>query len=103
MFDELERLRKDELLRRLLEHYADGNREDRETWQDRLMTLDGSRPEELVKLHGLLLAFDWIEQNTGITPRGKAGSVPLCYRLTAGGRRALKQLGALPEDESLAA
>ena len=90
MFDELERLAESTALLGLLSHYAGLGAADREAWQDRLMHLEGVRPEELVKLHGELIAHGWVEQNTGITPVLQRGAVPRCYRVTAAGQRALK-------------
>jgi hypothetical protein len=82
MFDELERLGKDEWLFALLAHYAKAGAADREAWRARLGQLDGVRAEELVKLHGELIAYDWVEQNTG--------EVPACYRVTPAGLRAFR-------------
>jgi hypothetical protein len=94
MFDELERLRGTDALLHLLTHYAQVGGGDRETWQDRLMELPGSEPRELVRLHGELLAYGWVEQNTGVTPVLKRGVVGGCYRITSAGVRALKQARA---------
>jgi hypothetical protein len=91
MFDEFQRLREDYQLFRLLTHYVQGNTVDREIWQDRLMQLDGARPDDLVKLHGELLAYEWIDQNTGNLKDARPGAVPRCYRASAAGRRALAQ------------
>jgi hypothetical protein len=91
MFDEVERVRANESLRRLLIHYAEAAETDREAWQDRLMELDGRSPDELVRLHGELLGHEWIEQNVGVLPVLRAGAMPQCYRVTAAGRRALKR------------
>jgi hypothetical protein len=102
MFDELEWLAESEHLFALLAHYAEPGLTDREAWQDRLMEMDGVRPEDLVKLHGELLACDWIEQNTGATPAPRAGTVPQCYRVTAAGLRAFKH-GQAQRRERLAA
>jgi hypothetical protein len=63
MFDELDRPRAEENLRRLLAHYAARAEADRETWQSRVMELDGRSSNELVRLHGELLSHEWIEQN----------------------------------------
>jgi hypothetical protein len=82
MFDELERLGKDDNLFALLAHYARPGAADREAWQSRLTAIEGVRPEELVKLHGELIAYDWVEQNTG--------EVPACYRVTPAGLRAFR-------------
>jgi hypothetical protein len=90
MFDELDRLRADGKLRQLLSHYAQLGAVDRETWQDRLMEMDGTEPQELSELHGELIAHAWIEVNTGPRPLNKPGVVACCYRVTAAGIRALK-------------
>lgn len=101
MFDELERLRDAKELFDLLQHYQQAGRENREAWQDRLFGLEGVEPRHLVKLHGELLAYGWLEQNTGATPpplsppklggdRG-GGTAAGCYRITIAGIRALKQ------------
>jgi hypothetical protein len=90
MFDEFDPLRADARLAALLAHYVELGAADREAWQDRVMGLNGVPPEGLVKLHGTLLAYDWLEQNTGVTPAGRPAVVPQCYRVTAAGRRALK-------------
>lgn len=101
MFDELDHLREDARLAALLTHYAECGDADREAWQDRLMALDGVPPETLVKLHGALLAFDWLEQNTGTVPASRPDTVPQCYRITAAGQRALRK-ARLPADEDVA-
>lgn len=90
MFDDLDRLRDNEVLSALLEHYA--GFAEREAWQDRLMQLDGADRNHLVRLHGELLAFGWIEQNTGGARSAADGEVRQCYRATAAGSRALRQL-----------
>jgi hypothetical protein len=83
MFDELERLGVDEHLFALLAHYATAGAADREKWQDRVPRMDRLPPEDLVRLHGELLAYDWVEQNTGL--------LPPCYRVTVAGLRAYKE------------
>ena len=88
MFDELELLQERADLQRLLSHYAEAGEVDREVWQDRLMALEGIETIELVKLHGLLIAFGWVDQNTGNVPVVRAWAVPGCYRVTAAGLRA---------------
>jgi hypothetical protein len=101
MFDELELLRGSPELQRLLGHYAAADDDGREAWQDRLMHLEGVEPRELVRLHGLLLAAGWVEQNTGNTPVLRPGAVPCCYQVTPAGRRAVRQArgGAAAGDE----
>jgi hypothetical protein len=91
MCDELELLRGSPELQRLLGHYAAAAAADPEAWQDRLMHLEGVEPRELVRLHGLLLAAGWVEQNTGNTPVLRPGAVPCCYQVTPAGRRAARQ------------
>ena len=104
MFDELQHLRDDPRLAALLAHYAENGATDREAWQDRVMALDGVPAEALVKLHGCLLAHDWIEQNPGAAPAPRPGAVPQCYRVTATGRRALANARLRPDaDEAEAA
>ena len=94
MFDEMERLRDVKGLRDLLEHYRRLAAPDRQAWQDRLPQLEGVEPHELVKYHGELLAYGWLEQNTGATPVLQAGAARQCYRVTPAGLRALKQARA---------
>jgi hypothetical protein len=90
LFDELERLREAEELGRLLAHYGQLAAADREAWQDRLMELPDVDAKGLVGLHGELIAYGWIEQNTGVMPAGKPGAVAACYRITSAGLRALR-------------
>ena len=92
MLDELERLRDVKELSALLRHYQQAGEADREAWQDRLAELEGVEPRQLVKLHGELLAYGWLEQNTGLTPVLRAGAAASCYRITSAGIRALKQV-----------
>jgi hypothetical protein len=91
MFDELERLRDVKELSALLRHYQQAGEADRQAWQDRLAEMEGVEPRQLVKLHGELLAYGWLEQNTGLTPALRAGAAASCYRITTTGIRALKQ------------
>src|SRR4051812_38271234 len=91
MFDELERLRDGKELFALLSHYQQRGEADRQVWQDRLTEMEGVAPRELVKLHGELLAYGWLEQNTGLTPVLRPGAAASCYRITPAGIRALKQ------------
>ena len=92
MFDEMDRLRNEKELCALLSHYAGLAAPDRQAWQDRVPEWPGAEGRELVKLHGELLAYGWLEQNTGATPVLKPGTAPACYRVTPAGLRALKQL-----------
>jgi hypothetical protein len=104
MFDELELLRESPNLLRLLDHYVEAAGEDREGWRDRKMELEGAEAPELVKLHGLLIAFDWLEQNTGNVTAASAGPVPGCYRVTPAGVRAAKLArGGVPVEADAAA
>ena len=90
MFDETDRLAEDERLFLLLSRYAEAGLADREAWRDRVMDLDGAA-DDLVTLHGELIAYDWVEQNSGVTPVLERGRVAGCYRVTAAGLRAFKQ------------
>ena len=94
MFNELERLRDVPELCELLTHYAGAAAADRQAWQDRRTELGPLGARELVRLHGELLAYGWLEQNTGATPVVQAGAVRQCYRVTPSGLRALKQARA---------
>jgi hypothetical protein len=96
MHDEMERLRTVEGLCDLLRHYAVLAAADRQAWQDRPAELPGVPARELVRLHGELLAYGWLDQNTGQTPTLRAGAVPACYRVTPAGLRALKDLRSAP-------
>jgi hypothetical protein len=98
MDEEIERLHESASLHGLLSHYVEAGAADREAWQDRRMQLDGTRAEELVRLHGELIAHGWVEQNTGVTPELGRGGVPCCYRATPAGRSALKQARADRQD-----
>jgi hypothetical protein len=88
MSDELDRLARDADLLALLRHYAPADAADRLLWRERCTDLGDLTPRDLVRLHGTLLASDWAELNPG--------AVGGCYRLTAAGRRALKQVGEGP-------
>ena len=84
MSDESIALLGSESLLRLLSHYVEWSAPDRQAWHDRLMRLDRCEPRDLSKLHGKLIAFGWLEQNTGI--------LPACYRATRAGVRALEEV-----------
>jgi hypothetical protein len=99
MFDDLDRLRGNARLLRLLDHYAQPALLNPEAWQDRLMSLDGAEPGPMVKLHGDLLAFGWLDQNSGFTLNQPDG-VAACYRITTAGQKALKKLFREKKDES---
>jgi hypothetical protein len=79
MSDDLGRLRGNPRLQQLLAHYADACAAGGDAWQDRLARLDGACPRELTQLHGELIAFGWVEQNTGNTTPLKPGAVAACY------------------------
>ena len=90
MFDEFERLCRTKPLLALLAHYAEPGAKDREAWQDRVMDLDGVAARELSRLHGELIAYGWVEQNTGTTPVLKPGVAACCYRVTSAGLKTFK-------------
>lgn len=87
MFDESQRLRENPHLLLLLSNYAQQGAEDRATWRNRLMQMEGVEPKQLSALHGELMAFDWIEQNTGQASSMKDGVIANCYRITLNGLR----------------
>ena len=87
MLEDSQRLRDNPRLLELLSHYATLGGEDRAIWQDRLMQMEGIEPKDLSRLHGELIAFEWIEQNTGHTSALKDGIVAACYRITLHGLR----------------
>jgi hypothetical protein len=91
MFDEMDRLRQTKELFDLLEYYQERAGDDRQVWQDRVLERQGVAAGELVRLHGELLAYGWLEQNTGTTPVARVGAAPACYRITPAGIRALRQ------------
>lgn len=90
MLDDIDRLRKSSPLFELLSHYAKLGEANRETWHNRLMQLEDIDGQGLTKLHGQLIAFGWADQNTG--------HVPICYRITSAGLRAIRRAKA-PESE----
>jgi hypothetical protein len=87
MLDESQRLRDNPHLLFLLSHYAQQGAEDRATWRDRLMQMEGVEAKELSALHGSLMAFDWIEQNSGQALMLANGTLSACYRITLNGLR----------------
>ncbi len=97
MFDEIDRLRDVKELQALLTHYRNLGASDHTVWQDRLCELEGVEPRELVRLHGELIAFGWIEQNTGVVSGALRGAAPGCYRVTPAGIRALQQRTTMEE------
>ena len=78
----------------LLSHYAALAAPDRHVWQDRRMQQGESSPRAMTHLHGELIAYGWVEQNTGLTPALRKDEAPACYRITTTGMRALKQVQA---------
>jgi hypothetical protein len=94
MFDEMDRLRDEKELSGLLTHYAVLGAADRQVWQDRLLDREGVEARQLIRLYGELLAYGWLDQNTGLTPVLRRGEAPASYRITTAGLRALKQLRA---------
>lgn len=91
MFDDSLRLRENPRLLSLLSHYAQQGTQDRATWRDRLMQMEGVEAKELSALHGELIAFDWIEQNTGQAVMLQDGTISSCYRITVSGLRECRE------------
>ncbi len=94
MFNELVLLRDNPSLFAVLSHYAALAGPDRQAWQDRRMQQEGCEGREMTRIHGELIAYGWVEQNTGMTPVLRKGEAPACYRVTSAGLRALKQVKA---------
>jgi hypothetical protein len=91
MLDEMDRLRQTKELYGLLEYYQERAGSDRQAWQDRVLEMEGVAPGDLIRLHGELLAYGWLEQNTGITALPRVGAALATYRITTAGIRALRQ------------
>jgi hypothetical protein len=91
MLDNLERLRNSPQLLQLFSHYAKLGETNPEAWHPRLMVMESDGRVDLVKLHGELMAFDYVEQNTG--------PMPCSYRLTRAGLKALRQIENPGDDE----
>jgi hypothetical protein len=91
MIDELDRLRQVKGLYDLLACYQEKAGADRQAWQDRVLEQAGVEPRDLVRFHGELLAYGWLEQNTGMAEAPRVGAAPCCYRITPAGIRALRQ------------
>lgn len=91
MLNERQRLSTCRELQSLLSSYASTTQSGSPAWQARLMRLDGLDEHGLVKLHGELLAYGWIEQNIG--------GPGCCYRITSSGVQALRLAAAPTEDE----
>lgn len=99
MFDLSVRLRENAHLLSLLSHYARLGSEDRTAWQDRVTRMDGVAPEGLTALHGELIAFDGIEQNTGHAVLSPDGTLSACYRVTQHGLREYRRLHGVEATE----
>jgi hypothetical protein len=92
MFDLSARLRANVHLLTLLSHYSRLGSGDRAAWRDRVMRMDGVAADQLTALHGELIAFDGIEQNTGHAALLPDGTVSGCYRVTPAGLREFRRL-----------
>jgi hypothetical protein len=92
MLDFSVRLQENNHLLALLAHYARQGSEDRSVWQDRLMKVEGIDSQQLTTLHGELIAFDWIEQNTGEAKMSPDGTIANCYRITQEGLREFRRI-----------
>jgi hypothetical protein len=92
MLDFSVRLRENTHLLALLSHYARKGSDDRTVWQDRLMQMEGIDSQQLTTLHGELIAYDWIEQNTGQAKMSQDGTLTACYRITQEGLREFRRI-----------
>jgi len=89
--DEMDRLRQARELFDLLGCYHARAGGDRQAWQDRVLEMEAVEQLDLVRLHGELLAYGWLEQNTGAASTPRLGAAPACYRITSPGVRAFRQ------------
>jgi len=90
--DDRKALRRDAELIKLLQHYVDLSRSDREAWHDRLMPGESDPAPEFARRYGKLIACGWLEQRTGIVSRVAPNEVAGCYRATPSGRGVLNHL-----------
>jgi hypothetical protein len=99
MLDELDRLRENPRLVELLAHYAALGTADRSMWQKRLSEMEGIDPKELSRLHGELIAFDWVEQNPSRASSVPGTALAGVYRITSHGIRDLCQIQGVERPE----
>ena len=57
------------------------------------MQMEGVEPRQLSVLHGELIAFEWIEQNTG-------QALSACYRITLNGLREYRRIYGVEVEEA---
>jgi hypothetical protein len=95
MLENMDRLRNNPQLLQLFNHYARIGEANPEAWHSRLTVMECDGKIDLVKLHGELIAFDFIEQNTG--------QLPCRYRLTRGGLKALREIENSADSEACTA
>lgn len=78
-------------LRGLLARYRDlGEASPDVPWHDRVMELAGIGPDELSKLHGILLAKGWLDTRVDREALATPGRLRACYRATREGIAALR-------------
>ena len=53
--------------------------------------MEGVEPKQLSALHGELIVFNWIEQNTGQAIMLTDGRLSACYRITLNGLREFRR------------
>ena len=63
------------------------------------MQMEGVEAKQLSALHGELIAFDWIEQNTGQASPLTDGILANCYRITLHGLREFGRLQGVEVNE----
>ena len=91
MLENLDRLRNNPQLLQLFNYCARPGKANLEAWHARSAHLQCDGKIDLVKLHGELIAFDFIEQNTG--------QLPCRYRLNRGGLKAIREIESSSDDE----
>lgn len=59
-------------------------------WQDRVMVMEETPPDELSRMHGRAMALGWLETRVDPDVFAVAGRLERCYRLTPEGVAALR-------------
>lgn len=90
MINELERLRDNPQLQLLLGYYAEAGVTAPGEWLDRVMALPGVEVRHMSRLHGQLIAHDWLEHEADRTAIASVAVSRARYRVTEAGLQASK-------------
>jgi hypothetical protein len=63
------------------------------------MKMEGIDSSQLTTLHGELIAFDCVEQNTGHAKLSQDGTITACYRITQHGLREFRLIHGIESVE----